>query len=181
MTRTAFLPLTASLAALLACSQGSPTAPPSSRSAAGASGVTSAEDPAPVVRAPGRPRVGVVAPRGGGELKPGMWGSNQVVLIVAPGTGRLNILAGMMGGGGCYGSYGDVPQPVAEGRFTLDGKFTQLMGVYPGKMEYAAQFAGIVDGDRLTMTVSIPAMGTMLGPYYLTYGVGANWTPCLYP
>ena len=83
--------------------------------------------------------------------------------------------------GGCFGTFGEIGQPIPMGRFVLAGTYTQLTGVYPGKMEYPAQFSGSVQGNTMTITISVPSQQQTFGPFVLTYGVDNAWTPCLYP
>ena len=84
-------------------------------------------------------------------------------------------------GGGCYGGLGEVPRSIPAGHFTLPGTFVQLTGVYPGRIEYQAEYDGVIDGDVMTLTITVPSLPRVLGPYRLVFGVGNAWTPCLYP
>ncbi len=122
----------------------------------------------------------VVAPREG-EAVQGVWGSDKASLRMKESGGRLDILAMTLPSGGCFGSYGEVLQPIPRGRFRLSGTYTQLTGVYPGKVDYPAQFSGSVDGNTITITISVPSQQQPFGPFVLTYGVSNDWTPCLYP
>jgi hypothetical protein len=105
------------------------------------------------------------------------WGSDQVSLTITENSATLRFLAS----GGCYGSYGEIDQPVPPGSFSLAGTYTQLTGVYPGSVQYTAQFVGVVAGRHMALTISIPAIQQTLGPFSLTPGVAKTWTPCLYP
>ncbi len=105
------------------------------------------------------------------------WGSNQVSLIIAESSATLQILAS----GGCYGSYGEIDQPIPPGSFTLTGTYTQLTGVSPGSIQYTAQYVGTVAGRHMTLTIGIPDLQQTLGPFSLTYGVAKTWPACLYP
>lgn len=122
----------------------------------------------------------MVAPRQG-EAVQGVWGSDKASLRVKESGGTLDILALTLPSGGCFGSYGEILQPIPRGRFTLAGTYTQLTGVYPGKVDYPAQFSGSVDGNTMTITISVPSQPQSFGPFVLTYGVNNAWTPCLYP
>lgn len=106
-----------------------------------------------------------------------VWGSNQASLTIAQGTAAIQILAA----GGCYGSFGKIDQPIPLSAFTLPGTYTQLMGVYPGSAQYAAQYIGTVAGRHMTLSISIPALQQTLGPFSLTLGVVKTWPACLYP
>jgi hypothetical protein len=107
----------------------------------------------------------------------GVWGSDQASLTVAGSSATLRILAP----GGCYGSYGQIDQRIPNGAFTLPGTYTQLMGAYPGKVEYAAQYSGTVAGPQLSLTVTVPALQQVFGPYQLAEGVARLWPACAYP
>jgi hypothetical protein len=106
----------------------------------------------------------------------GMWGSNKASLTITDSNATLQILSG-----NCYGAYGQVDQPIVGGSFDLPGTYTQLMGAYPGKIQYPARFSGTVAGNQLSLTVSVPALPTTFDPFVLTYGINSAWTPCLYP
>jgi hypothetical protein len=82
---------------------------------------------------------------------------------------------------GCFGSYGDISQAIPNGPFSLPGTYTQLTGVYPGKLEYPAQFSGFMEGTAMTLTITVPGLPQVLGPFVLTHGVTNTWGPCLYP
>ena len=106
-----------------------------------------------------------------------IWGSSQVSLTIAETTATLQILAS----GGCYGSYGEIDQPIPSGTFSLTGTYTQLTGVYPGSVQYPAQYDGTIAGRHMTLTISVPALQQTLGPFSLTHGVANTWPACLYP
>ena len=108
---------------------------------------------------------------------PGMWGSNEASLIVGDSVATLQILAS----GGCYGSYGNIGVPIPTGSFSVAGTYTQLTGVYPGKVQYDAQYSGSVSGRKMSITIAVPGLQRTLGPYALTYGVKNTWNACLYP
>jgi hypothetical protein len=106
-----------------------------------------------------------------------IWGSEQASLTVLESGATLQILAP----GGCYGSYGEITQPVLAGSFAVSGTYTQLMGVYPGYIQYPAQFTGTIARGRMTLSVTVPALQQTLGPFQLTHGEGRTWPACLYP
>jgi hypothetical protein len=173
--RTAILMLAASVGGALACSDRSPTSP-----AMGATTVSSESTEAPALKAAGRSRnVVVVPPRG--DLPQGVWGSDEAILAIREGGANLEIFSLNFPTGGCFGRYGDVGQKIPSGRFSLPGTFTQLTGVYPGKIVYAAQYSGLVDGNTISITVSVPALQQSFGPFVLVRGVTHSWIPCPYP
>lgn len=106
-----------------------------------------------------------------------VWGSDQASLTISGDGATLQILAS----GGCFGSYGAIAQPIPGGTFNVSGTYTQLMGVYPGKAEYPAQFSGVVSGRQMTITATVPALQQSFGPFRLTQGDRRNWAACLYP
>lgn len=110
------------------------------------------------------------------SVQRGMWGSNKASLTIKDSSATLQILDG-----NCYGAYGQIDQPFVTGHFDLPGTYTQLMGVYPGKVQYPAQYSGTVVGNQLSMTVTVPALQVTFGPFNLTFGMNSAWTPCLYP
>ena len=106
-----------------------------------------------------------------------VWGSNEAGLTSADSEATIQILAS----GGCYGSFGEIDQPIPSGSFTLSGTYTQLIGAYPGRIQYDAQYAGTVDGSHMTLSISVPALQKVIGPFSLTEGVNKTWPACLYP
>jgi hypothetical protein len=107
-----------------------------------------------------------------------VWGSDQASLRLTETSGTLRILDP---GSGCYGSYGEIAQPISSLSFTLPGTYTQLTGVFPGHADYPAQFSGTLGRGMLTLSVSIPALQRTLGPFHLTVGLEKHWAACLYP
>jgi hypothetical protein len=170
----------AALAVALACSDGSPTSPAAQEKAAAAA---STEDVrASLIRPARGPRArAVVSARKDRFLPPGVWGSSQASLTIRESGATLKIFALAVPPDGCYGSYGDVLQGIPNGSFSLSGIFTQLTGVYPGKIEYPAQFTGVVEGTTMSISISVPSLTQTLGPFVLTSGVTNTWGPCLYP
>ena len=120
--------------------------------------------------------LGVAACSSTSPSEPAVWGSEQALLKVENGSGTLQIFDGA-----CYGSFGSISQPIPTGSFDLPGTFTQLMGVFPGSVQYDAQFSGTVSGKRIVLTVTVSAQQRTLGPFNLTYGVGEELQNCLYP
>jgi hypothetical protein len=51
----------------------------------------------------------------------------------------------------------------------------------PGKIEYAARCSGVVEGNRMSIAIAVPALQQTFGPFLLTVGVSNAWSPCLYP
>jgi hypothetical protein len=172
MRRTLLFILSASLGIPLACSDRSPTSPEM--------GTESVE--APSLKAAGRARhVVVVPPRSDGFVQPGVWGSENASLTIAKDGAKLDLLSLKLPTGGCFGTYGEMTQPIPNGSFSIAGTYTQLIGAYPGKVEYAARYSGVVEGNRMSIAIAVPALQQTFGPFLLTVGVNNAWSPCLYP
>ena len=172
MRRTLLVILIASIGAP-ACSDRSPTSPEmgtnrSSSQSAGTAALETAERTRHVV---------VVLPRSDTFVQPGVWGSEKASLTITKAGATLEILAS----GGCFGSYGEMTQPIPNGLFSIAGTYTQLTGVYPGRIQYVAQYSGVVEGNRMSIAVTVPALPQILGPFQLADGVNNAWSPCLYP
>jgi len=129
-------------------------------------------EPVPIVQSPP-----ALIPGGRNLATPGAWGSGLASLATTNSGATLQILAS----GGCYGSYGNIGAPIPRGPFALAGTYTQLIGAYPGMIQYDASFSGSVAGNQMTITVVVPALQESFGPFDLTYGVQTSWQPCLYP
>jgi hypothetical protein len=177
MRKTMILMLTASIAAALACSDRSPTSP------MGATTASSESTEAPALKTAARPRNVIVVPaRGDKPLPPGVWGSAEASLTIREGGATLEILSEPFSPtGACFGRYGDVGPKIPNGRFFLPGTYTQLMGAYPGKIDYRAQYSGVVVGNTLSISIEVPGLQQSFGPFVLVQGVSSSWTPCLYP
>jgi hypothetical protein len=111
-----------------------------------------------------------------GSLK-GVWASDQVSLTVTDSGANLQLLAS----GGCFGSYGQIPEAIPEGQFSTTGTYSQLIGAYPGKVDYPAQYSGQVDGTDLVLTINVPNLPLTIGPVHLTAGRKQHWSACNYP
>ena len=112
---------------------------------------------------------------GNGNLA-GTWGSTQASLAVTDSAARL-----LISYGSCYGAYGTMPAAIPTPTFNLGGTYTQLTGVYPGKVDYAAQFSGTLYGTQMTLTVTVPSLQRTFGPYTLARGDTTSWSACLFP
>jgi hypothetical protein len=105
------------------------------------------------------------------------WVSDQASLTITADSATLRVLAS----GDCVGSYGQVGGPIPAHHFSLPGSYTQLIGAYPGRIDYAAHYEGQWDGNRLTLTVTVAALQQPVGPFHLTSGLKPAWPQCLYP
>jgi hypothetical protein len=122
----------------------------------------------------------VVSPRFDGLAQPGVWGSDTASLTITREGAKLDLLSSPFPNGGCFGAYGEMT-PIPNGSFSIAGTYTQLMGVYPGKIVYAARCSGVVEGNRMSIAIAVPALQQTFGPFLLTAGVNNAWSPCLYP
>jgi hypothetical protein len=109
--------------------------------------------------------------------QPATWGSDQASLSVAENKATVQVLSP----GGCYGAYGNIDHALLSGTFTLSGTYTQLIGAYPGSIQYRAEYAGTIVGNIMTLSISVPALQQTIGPFRLTAGVTSAWSACLYP
>ena len=177
MRQTLLLVLTASMGISIACSDRLPTSPET-----GTNMASSEPAEAPALKTAGRSRhVVVVPPHSDKFVQPGVWGSEKASLTVTNESATLDILSPTLPTGGCFGAYGESTQPIPNGPFSIAGTYTQLIGAYPGKIQYPAQHSGVVEGDRMTITVTVPALQQTFGPFLLIHGVNNGWSPCLYP
>jgi hypothetical protein len=120
---------------------------------------------------------GFAACTGTSPDEPGNWGSDQASLSVVGTNATLLLLAS----GGCYGSYSEFDPPPASGTFSLPATFTQLIGAFPGKVEYAAQVSGTVERNQITLTITVPSLPATLGPFLMIEGAAEAWPACQYP
>jgi len=176
MRKAMVLGLAAGLAAAFGCSDKSPTSPMTA-TASTLSQETDNPRPAPVAR----PRNTTTVDPRVQPLPEGIWGSAEASLSVGKTGAKLEILSLNLPSGACFGQYGDIIPHPPGGRFALPGTFTQLIGAYPGKIQYPAAYTGILLGDTLSLTVRVPGLNQTFGPYFLVRGVTNSWTPCLYP
>jgi hypothetical protein len=107
----------------------------------------------------------------------GTWASDQVSLTITDSNANLQLLAS----GGCFGSYGQIPQAIPLRDFSIPGTYTQLIGAFPGKVDYPAQYSGQMDGPDLVLTITVATLPLSIGPVHLTAGQKHNWSACRYP
>jgi hypothetical protein len=163
MHRALLLIPTVSMGLLLGCSDRSPTSP---RMGTDAPSLKSVE--APPLKAAQRDRHPVVVPpRSDGFLQPGIWGSDKASLTVTKDAATLQILSATLPTGGLFGSYGEITQAIPNGSFSISGTYTQLTGVYPGKIQYSASYSGIVQDARMSISITVPALSQTIGPFPL--------------
>jgi len=153
-----------------ACSSQPPTSPEMPRDGARATGETHDAQPA-------RPGTRVVAPRPAMQaVSLGAWGGDHVglVLIVTGGTLEYDC------------AHGTIDQRFvtdSAGRFQLAGTHTREHGG-PIRQdekpdERPALYSGAVDGDTMTLTVTLTDSNEVLGTFTLTRGRMARVVKCL--
>jgi hypothetical protein len=110
-----------------------------------------------------------------GNLLEGTWGGDNVALIVEADTSHVHIA--------CTYGYFDAPiHADAEGRFSVPGSY--VLRAYPIEIgpSLPAQFAGVTDGQRITMTVAVNDTVekeiVVLGPVSVRYGQDPQMGPC---
>ena len=110
-----------------------------------------------------------------GNLLTGTWGGENAALILEDADAHVHI--------GC--TNGNFPAPLAvdaDGRFNVAGSY--VLRAYPIQIgpSLPAQFAGVVDGRRLTFTVAVndtvEKKLVVLGPVSVTYDVEPRMGPC---
>ena len=113
----------------------------------------------------------------GGSVPRGTWGSDAASLTVRDTSAALEVVTS----GACYGSYGEAEGPLPAPTFDVPGTYNQLTGAYPGVVTHAARFSGTVQGQSLSIRITVPALQQVYGPYSLTLGLDQAWNACLYP
>jgi hypothetical protein len=153
-----------------ACSSQPPTSPEIPRDGAHAASATHDEQPA-------RPGTRVVAPRSMVQtVSLGAWGGVHVSLLLTATGGTLEY--------DC--AHGTIDQPFdidSAGRFQLAGTHTREHGGPIRKDEkpdtHPARYNGAVDGDTMTLTVTLTDSNEVLGTFTLTRGRMARVVKCL--
>jgi hypothetical protein len=109
------------------------------------------------------------------SLRVGPWGGEDAAAQVEPATVHVHV--------GC--TKGDFPAPVdldAQGRFSVPGSY--VLRAFPVEVGPAlpAQFAGVVQGTRLTMTIAVNDTVehklVVLGPVVVVLGREPQMGPC---
>lgn len=110
-----------------------------------------------------------------GPVAAGDWGGVGISLVVTAQGGRLEFDCAL----------GEISKPLmldSEGAFTLDGTFTPEQGGPIGEdalESEPATYAGVVDGNRMTLTVHLLERGTISGPFTLERETAAVLHKCL--
>ena len=110
-----------------------------------------------------------------GNLARGTWGGENAALILEETSAHVHI--------GC--TNGDFPAPLTadnDGRFSVSGSY--VIRAYPIQIgpSLPAQFAGVVEGKTLTLTVAVndtvEKKLVVLGPVSVTFGKDPRMGPC---
>jgi hypothetical protein len=116
-----------------------------------------------------------VLPVSDSRLPRGTWGGDNAGVIVSDSQAHVHV--------GC--TFGDIPGPVpldSAGRFSVSGSY--MLRAYPIAVgpPQPAQFAGRVDGVRLTFTVTVndtvENKVVVLGPTTVVLGQEPRMGPC---
>jgi hypothetical protein len=116
-----------------------------------------------------------VTPPDATKLSLGTWGGEDAGVIVEDSVAHVHIAC----------TFGNFPAPVpldGELRFTVDGSY--VLRAYPVQTgpPLPAQFAGVVQGDRLTLTIAVndtvEKKVVALGPVTVRYKQEANMRQC---
>jgi hypothetical protein len=101
----------------------------------------------------------------------GTWGGEDAGLIASDTSAHVHI--------GCTLGDTDSPiHPLANGSFEASGKYN--VDAYPidRGILHPARFAGRIDGDKMTLTVTLTDNGRQMGPVTLTRGKEPKMGPC---
>ena len=95
----------------------------------------------------------------------GVWGGPDASLILSAAGGEVQYQCG-------NSTIGAAWTLSAGGQFAATGQYYVGGGPVPpqGRPPHAATYAGTVDGSTFTFTVTVPDLGTTLGPYVTIRG-----------
>ncbi len=95
----------------------------------------------------------------------GQWGGAQASLVLTRAGGTISYLCGS-------GTIDSTWTLTADGLFAATGEHFFGGGPVPagGSTPHPATYAGQVDGDHLTLTVTVTDLKTTLGPFVLVRG-----------
>lgn len=95
----------------------------------------------------------------------GNWGGREASLVLARSGGTLSYACGA-------GTIDSGWTLTPSGDFTASGRHFFGGGPAPaqGRPPHPARYAGVVDGDTLSLTVTVTDLGETLGPFHLVRG-----------
>jgi hypothetical protein len=105
---------------------------------------------------------------------PGTWGGQVASLQLGPAGGTVAYQCGA-------GTIDSGWTLKADGQFTATGQHYFGGGPAPaeGRPPHPARYSGIVEGNRLTLTVTLTDLGQILGPFQLIRGGPAVHELCV--
>ena len=108
------------------------------------------------------------------QVQEGQWGGTEASMIVKTDDATVDTPCG----------HGTIDQPIVldeNNRFSVTGTFVEEFG--PMQQPRPAIYDGTVDGDTMTLTITLPAYGTLdaetIGPFHLQYNVPPKYTKCV--
>ena len=116
---------------------------------------------------------GLVATAPDTAVKNGDWGARGIVVRVKPDGGDVEYDCGR-------GTIDAALKLDSGGRFNVTGRHFREGG--PTRLDEKgepARYSGRVEGDTMTLSVSLPDSRTTLGPYTLTFGQQVILRKCL--
>ena len=101
----------------------------------------------------------------------GTWGGEDAGLIASDTSAHVHI--------GCTLGDTDSPiHPLADGSFNASGTYNVDAFPIDRGVTHPARFTGRIDGDVMTLTVTLTDTGRQLGPVTLTRGKEPKMGPC---
>jgi hypothetical protein len=104
----------------------------------------------------------------------GQWGGPEATLLLSTAGGTVEFLCGS---GTIDPGWGIAP----GGPWNATGQYFTGGGPIPaeGRPPHPAAYSGMIRGDVLTFSVSVPDLSTTLGPYTVTRGAPGAFEICL--
>lgn len=104
----------------------------------------------------------------------GSWGGTEASLVLSPSGGALSYAcgAGTIDSGWTLGN---------DGAFAASGQHFFGGGPEPlgGRPPHPARYAGVVQGDTFTLSVTLTDQNQTLGPFHMMRGASAVFLRCL--
>jgi len=104
----------------------------------------------------------------------GQWGGPDATLVLSPSGGTVEYACGA-------GTIDPGWQLKADGQWRATGLYFSGGGPMPaeGRPPHAASYLGTLTGDALTFSVTVPTLGTVLGPFTVTRNTPGASEICL--
>jgi hypothetical protein len=135
----------------------------------------SASTPSPVPSNQSKPSPSPVTPSNPRALAEGLWGGQHVSLEVTHSGAEINYDC-------AHGSITETIVPNGEGKFVVKGVHVRER---PGPIREGednsqpAKYSGSIEGDTMTLTVTLPGIEEPVGTFTLTRGKAGRVTKCL--